>query len=108
VSSRAYDLVLNGSRSAGGSIRIHQRALQERIFRNARHGRASYEEKFGFLLSALDSGRRPTAALPSGSTGWPCCSAVIFHPGTYRISKTQKASCLLTNAPFRAGVGPAG
>ena len=99
VRSRAYDLVLNGNEIGGGSIRIHQRALQERIFSVLNIPRKRLKKNLVFFGSPGD-GRPPHGGIAFGldrlimlMTGAQSLREVIAFP------KTQKAVCPLTNAP---------
>lgn len=100
VRSRAYDLVLNGVEIGGGSVRIHDISMQERIFNLLGITKDEAESKFGFLLEALKYGAPPHAGM---AIGFDRLAAIMSGAESIReviaFPKTSSASCLLTNAP---------
>ena len=100
VRAKAYDLVINGQEAGGGSIRIHESELQQRVFRAIGFTTEAAWKKFGFLLSAFKYGTPPHGGLAFGFdrmvmllTGSKSIRDVIAFP------KAQNASCLMTEAP---------
>ena len=100
VRSRAYDMVLNGTEIGGGSIRIHQRAIQQQVFAALGLDEAQAQTRFGFLLDALRYGAPPHGGIAFGIDR---IVSMVAGEGSIRdviaFPKTQKASCLLTEAP---------
>ena len=100
VRAKAYDIVLNGTEIGGGSVRIHQADVQERMFEALGFTQERAHEQFGFLLDAFKYGVPPHAGLAYGldrlvmlMAGQESIRDVIAFP------KVKDASCLMTEAP---------
>ncbi len=98
--SRAYDMVLNGAEIGGGSVRIHQESIQEKVFQVLGIEIDEARQKFGFLLDALKYGAPPHGGI---AFGLDRLVAMMSDSESIReviaFPKTQKAACLMTEAP---------
>ena len=100
VRAKAYDIVLNGTEIGGGSVRIHQDDIQEKMFEALGFTKERAHEQFGFLLDAFKYGVPPHAGLAYGLDRLIMLMAKVDSiRDVIAFPKVKDASCLLTNAP---------
>ncbi len=104
ISSIAYDVVLNGVELGGGSVRIHKKEIQEKVFKLLNIDESEQRAKFGFLLDALSYGAPPHAGI---AIGLDRLIMLVSKASSIReviaFPKTQRAQCLMTQAPASVG-----
>lgn len=104
ISSIAYDVVLNGVELGGGSVRIHKKEIQEKVFKLLKIDESEQRAKFGFLLDALSYGAPPHAGI---AIGLDRLIMLVSKASSIReviaFPKTQRAQCLMTQAPASVG-----
>ena len=102
VRAKAYDIVLNGNEIGGGSVRIHQDDIQERMFKELGFTPEAAHEQFGFLLDAFKYGVPPHAGLAYGLDRLVMLIAKVDSiRDVIAFPKVKDASCLMTQAPQR-------
>ena len=100
--ARAYDIVINGEELGGGSVRIHQKDLQQKIFQALELSDQEVQEKFGFFLNAFEYGAPPHGGV---ALGMDRVVAMILKTSSIRevtaFPKNRSAFCPLTKAPAK-------
>jgi len=100
VRAKAYDLTLNGIEVGGGSIRIHRREIQERMFKLLNFSQEDAMDKFGYLLEAFEYGTPPHGGI---AFGLDRLIMLMAHRDSIRdviaFPKTASAICQMTSAP---------